>query len=139
MNPIPYSSLSFETKRRLKATSNYADHTIHFPKVCCAWMDFHTDYDDIYNYEVFPFKIKIIYSHPNAVLVHKVNNRYCIDELEIGSIVTFNQLQQHGLVPRKLADKIVAVNRVNVPGYKKWKRKVDGNAFKAKCIWEWVE
>lgn len=137
MHPISYSSLTTEQRIRLKATSNFANYIIHAPYICCAWMDFHIDNDEIYNYEETPFEIKIIHSHPNAVLVHKVDNKFVISELKVGSIVKFNQLQSHGLLPRKLANKVVLANRVNVPGYKKWKRNIDGKAFKAKCIWEW--
>jgi hypothetical protein len=139
MTPIRYSSLDVTQRMELKATSNFADYRIHKPYICCAWMDLHIDKDDIYNYEETPFKIKIVYIHPNAVLVHKIDGRYTITELKVGDIVKFNQLQMHGLLPRKLANLVVQNNRANVPGYKKWKTKIDGNAFKAKCIWEWAE
>ena len=137
MKSVSYSSLSHETIRKLRATSNFADYYIHAPYIACAWMDFHIDKDEIYNYDPEPFRIKIISAHPNAVLVHRVMGQYVIDELIPGKIIEFDQLQSHGLVPRKLANKIIIANRVNVPGYKKWKTKIDGNAFKAKLIWEW--
>ena len=134
----PYASLTREQIITLKATSNFADYDICKPYICCAWMDMHNDKDD-YSYKEPYYKIKIIKSHPNAVLVYTDNGRYHIAELTIGDIIEFNQTKMHGILPRKLAQRIVDANRINVSGYKKWKKRIYHNAFKAKCVWKWIE
>ncbi len=119
----------------LKATSNYADYDTHQPYVCCGWMDFHID-DDFGKNK--PFVIKVISSHPDARLVHRVNNRYVQDELPEGKIIAFDHNQKHALLPTKYANRVIEKQRSSVKGYKQWAQKIDGNAFKAKLIWEWV-
>lgn len=133
MKPIPYSH--YTKTNNVKANSNFADYVTHKPYVSCGWMDFHNDKEDWTRKT--NYCIKVHYVHPNAVFVHNVDGNYVLEELSTGSEITFNHKKMHALLPRKLAEKIVSENRINIPGYRKWVKKIDGNAFKAKLIWEW--
>ncbi len=134
MTPMPYNK---EAYNKYKATSNFNCVRSHFPFSACGWMDMHTDSvtyraDDLY-------VITIMKIHPNAVIVHTVDNKYVIQEAKPGDTVTLNYTLPHGLLPRKIAEAIVSTNKINSLHYRKWCRRIRHNAFKAKCIWVWVQ
>jgi hypothetical protein len=135
MSPIPYSH--YVHNNLVKANSNFADYVSHKPYVSCAWMEFHDDNDD-WRPLITQYMFKVVYCHPNAVFVHHNGFQYTLCELCSGAVVAFNHKKKHAILPRWLARKVVSANRINVPGYRKWVRTIDGQAFKAKLVWSWV-
>ena len=134
MTPMIYSK---EAYNKYKATSNFNCTRAHFPFSSCGWMDMHTDQttyrkDDLY-------VITIMKIHPNAVIVYTEDGKYQYKELKPGDTLTLDFKLPHGLLPRKIADTIVKTNKINSLHYRRWCRRIRHKAFKAKCIWVWVQ
>jgi signal peptidase I len=134
MTPMWYSK---EAYNKYKATSNFNCTRVHFPFSACGWMDMHTDEVAYRKDELY--RITIMKIHPNAVIVHTVDNQYVIVEAKPGDTIVLDNKLPHGLLPRKIAETIVANNRINSLNYRRWVKRIRHRAFKAKCIWVWVQ
>jgi hypothetical protein len=132
MKPLPFS---FTTTPN--ANSNFAKYSPDKLIISCAWMDLHCDTHDTINSKSW-YVIKIKYVHLNAAFVHKSNGYYEMVEFKAGSVYTFNQRKPHALLPRSLAIELCERQDARFDKYRKWRKKIDGNAFNAKCVWEFM-
>lgn len=75
------------------------------------------------------YTIKVIANKANGVLVHWVNGKFVIDNLEPNSIVEFAAKRRHSYMPRHIAEEVVKTQSVK-PANKFFKELFDDKRIK---------
>lgn len=112
----------------------------------CGWMGLHIDapFNDYNNSGIW--RIRVVEVDPEAVLVHRKNGVFVIDELAPGKIIPFRYDRWHGLLPRDIAKHLEGRRRwKGCKEYVEWLNEhlpnhedVDNEQDRARIIWEFV-
>ena len=124
---------NFIRKNKIKG-SNYTDYD-KIPKcTMCSYVDLHSDLDFGVTERKPYFHIKPLYWSKTGSLVHQYRHKWYKTKFN-GSIIKFNALRDHGLVPDAVADRLVTENKVFE---NKWLSTASFTSGDVKLVWIWL-
>lgn len=139
-------------------TANYADYYDRSDagknnKVCCGWMDIHTDEDNLGHENDPIFKVKPLFWYDDAIFVLKNKNKWIslskddflarkkkVGIKYKGDAFYFDARKLHGLVPIRIF-RLLAKDPISFEendGYNKFVQEECGVLNSPKLVWEWV-
>lgn len=144
---MPLTSPVYRAMEKVAASTssdNTADYTSIRGFVCCAWMDLHTDVGSGVDDENPYFFIRPIWWEPGAVLLCWEDGGWRIVE-PTGEIIQIRATNLHGLVPKKLAEEVVARNSTDFEEFHAWEddasfvNRVHSKDRPVRMVWLWAD
>lgn len=120
-------------------TSNFADYGTCAPFICCGWMDMHEDNGYGVSEESPEFVLDPVYWALDAVFIVTDAEGRLVEVPRQPGRIRFNGMELHGLMPREVADEVLAQQSTLGPLYQAFDQGLAFESVSPKMVWRWIE